>query len=385
MALIGAGRGARFRFAPTIFQNPAFHLRAVWSRTQASAKRFNVDVAGRSLEVFHSEEGLQRLLERSDIEGFVVSLPASVQPVFIERILKHRGHVLSEAPTSLGQTQAHEMLRHLEESLESRCVWFVSNPLRYEPVFRPSCLRLESIGPIFAAEIYAVLVVDPSRALDGPARSEESLFIESGAQYIAVLQQLLGNITEVNCVLVSNAPGQGCAPLPAVGEPLPVPKATLFWEDALSGALRFESGTMCAVNWQTSGNDEDRRFCLTLRGSRGLITVEQEAGSQAAASGIVRYSITRSLPSSGVPSSGRQPSSVAAVSAGSERQLEAWGRAIRSSSEKVGLDLRDEDIASARSSPQHTIADICVMSAMLRSRGTRVQISRFQVQGKSAN
>merc|ERR1711874_277394 len=75
VALVGTGHYARASFAPAMLQNPGFYLRALWSRTQAAAERFNLEVAGCSLEVFYGEEGFVRLLAQKDIEGFALALP----------------------------------------------------------------------------------------------------------------------------------------------------------------------------------------------------------------------------------------------------------------------------------------------------------------------
>lgn len=377
MALVGTGKSAWENFAPTILQNPKFQLRALWSRTEASAEKFNVEVAGRSLEAFHGEEGFAQLLERTDMEGFVVALPTSVQASYVFRILRAGRHVLSQKPIASDSFAAAEMMREKDPSGE-RGVWFISDPLRYEPVLNPSCLRLEELSPILAGEVYGVLVVEPTRS--AMERSDESLFVESGVDHISVLRQLLGEVVEVSCLRTST-----CNALRARegGESQPIEEPSgRFWKDAMSGTIRFDSGTICAVNWQTSGCMADARFRLTLWGSKGSVTVEQEAGTQASASGVRRYVLKRKgFEHSHANVACFEPTSVA--SSGAELQFEAWGRAIRAAA-RNGIRTESEpddgleDAVTIRDlrgmSRVNTMVNVIIVGAMLQSRGNRVVI-----------
>lgn len=374
VALVGTGKCARESFTHTILQNQKFQLRALWSRTEASAERFNVEVAGRSLEAFHGEEGFSQLLERTDIEGFLVALPASVQSSYVFRILQAGRHVLSENPVAPDSQTAQDMMK--KEPISDKCVWFISDPLRYEPVFRPANLRLHELSPILAGEVYGVLVVEPTRsAMD---RSDECLFVESAIHYISVLRQLLGEVVEVSCLRTST-----CALLRADDHQSEKNEETKcrFWKDAVSGTIRFDSGTVCAVNWQTSGSIEDARFRLTLWGVKGSVTVEQEVGAQASASGVRRYVLRRHGGQSHAGAGCFEPLSVA--SSGAELQLEAWGRAIRAAARGGSRSESEpenggEDPAAARDmrgmSRVNSMVDVIIIGAMLQSHGTRVVI-----------
>merc|ERR1719359_751107 len=123
------------------------------------------------------------------------------------------------------------------------------------------------------------------------------------------------------------------------------------------------------MNWQTSQNEEDRRFCLTLRGTRGEITVEQEACSKAAASGITKFSRKQTLFSSSP--AGQQPSITTVASDGTERLIEAWGHAIRTSRESI---REDREPAAARSHPGFADVDVKILQAMFMSRGNKIRV-----------
>lgn len=349
----------------------SFHLRALWSRTQASAERFNLEVAGCSLEVFWGEAGLQRLLARPDIEGYAVALPPAVQPEYVARILSHQRHVLSEKPVAPDREAAQETLRRLEDSSHKGVVWFVSDPLRYELVFQPPHLKLHELGTVLAAEAYAVLVLD--RRAGEPRRSDESLYIEGGVPHVAVLRQVLGQITEVNCIRVcSNSVAERAD------------EGDSFWSDALSGTLRFEGGVVAAINWQTSDSRQDERFRMTLWGTKGTATVELDMSAQAVSAGLRRYTLRHSLTSGGTAAAGLALPHVFPATA-LERQLEAWGQAIRAASGRGTCSSAggprpsgDDPAGLGDRSPLGAIVDLMVVGAMLQSRGSTVQIREKQ-------
>jgi len=402
VAIVGAGDGARENFATAILQNEKFHLRALWSRTKVAADRFNLEVAGRSLEVFYGEDGFAQLLERPDIEGYAVALPPEVQADYVARILHKRRHVISQAPVAPDRKSAQQTLTRVESAVDGP-IWFISDHLRYESVLHPDNLKIDEFTPIVATELYAVLVVPRSA---GPPRTDESLFIEGGVQHIAVLRQLLGQITLVNCTRVSHqikllrdglqeASPDGVEKGSSSGPP-DAPDGNVFYKDALSGTLRFECGTVCAVNWQTSSKPQDARFRLTLYGVRGTATVELDMCSQASISGLrPRYTLLRGSDSQQSLSAGKQQRQlpkrqlpVSFTSCGVERQLDAWGRAIRSfslKSERSFQEPEEEDPAAQRDqSPLHAIIDLIVVGAMLQSRGTTVQIRPRQQGGEKS-
>jgi len=344
VALIGTGRGARENYAPLILQNSNFHLRALWSRTKASAESFNLEVAGLSLEVFWGDEGFAQLLNRPDIEGFAVVLPAAVQSSYVEQIRHQRRHVLSEKPVTADWGSAKEKLKQIESDSEGP-IWHISSRLRHEPVFQAEHLRLHELGQVVAAECFAVLVVDSS----APS-PDESLWIQGGVQHIAMLRHILGSITEVNCTRISEHSSR-----PGHGED--------FWADALSGTLRFENGAVCVVNWQTSDSCHDERLRLTLRCARGSLTIELDTGG----TGLRRYNMRRS---------GNSVSALlhSFTPCGAERQLEAWGAGIRAF--RQGVDSCKAD------SPLHAMVDLFVVGAMLQSAGTPTLIRTKKQQRK---
>ncbi|CAE8608738.1 unnamed protein product, partial [Polarella glacialis] len=141
-ALVGTGQRARDCYASAMLQNPNMHLRALWSRSQLAADRFNLEVAGCSLQVFHGETGFEQLLSQPEIEAVVVALPSGSWP-YLVRILASGKHVLSESPVATDRAAAEETIRWLEGFNMDGLVWFISEPLAYEAVFQPETLNLQ--------------------------------------------------------------------------------------------------------------------------------------------------------------------------------------------------------------------------------------------------
>lgn len=321
-AIVGTSRAAR-ELAPILLQNPSFRLRAVWSQSQAGAEEFNLEVAGCSLEAFFGEPGLEALLSRPEIEAFVVEqLPE------VRQVLASGRHVLSAGPVAPDREQAELLLK--DNGISG--VWFVADHLRYEPVFQPSSPSIAELGPLVAAEIYAVFCIDAPSGC-----SDESMWIQGGVQQIAMLRQLLGQVVEVNCVRTSNQSS-------AVAN-----SPESFFQDALSGTLRFDSGAAAVVNWHSCRSPQDERLRVTLWGG-GSLTVQMEPG---------RFTRQNRTKRESVPA------------AGAELQVEAWAAAI--------LELRGSSGSGSRpprreALPITAIVDLMVVSAMLQSRGIAVQI-----------
>lgn len=359
VALVGAGRGARELYAPAVLQRPSsFHLRAVWSRSRASADAFNLEVAGNSLEPFFGEEGLTELLARSDVEGYVVALPPSVQLAFVARLLQAGKRVLSEGPVAADRAASQQALQLIEQPDAAGGSWTASGCLRHEPALHPSTLLIDELGPLAAAQLHAAVVVGTRFDAEGAPRSDEELWIEGGVQHIAVLRQLLGPVAEVNCSRASDSD----QPSEDEGR-----ERAAFASDSMSGTLKFESGAVCALSWQTSENRCDERFRLALWGSHGSVEVELDTSPQAAAAGLRRFTLRRAVGAArSRAGASTLPASVA--SAGAERQLEAWARGARAVGEP----------GSADRSALHGVVDLIVVGAMLQSAGSIVQIREKQ-------
>eukprot|EP00928_Gymnodinium_smaydae_P070398 TRINITY_DN54243_c0_g1_i2.p1 TRINITY_DN54243_c0_g1~~TRINITY_DN54243_c0_g1_i2.p1 ORF type:complete len:501 (+),score=116.31 TRINITY_DN54243_c0_g1_i2:81-1583(+) len=466
VALVGANRLARECYGPGILQNPNFHLRAVWSRTEATANSFNLEVAGCSLEAFYGDEGFERLLSNERIEAYVVALPVDVRPRFLARIWQRGRHVFCASPIAADRKGAEELLQKLASG-PGGPVWFVSDPLLHEPVFQPSTFRLADLGPVVAAELSAVVVDEvavaaaatadgDSACADKSVSRDERRFVALATQHVALVRQLLGRISEVNFTLASEYVRRYAGAL-RVGTsvkvvreiasnsavPLRLPAglsgsileidgagdALIDFEgqigpqwvvrssfghlqvletagngggsgggsaaaasgsggvEVLCGTFRLDSGAVCAVNWQTCMQPADERFRLTLWGARGSQSVELETASSSSASGLRCYALRRSVAEPGEPLSEatcfREGDLSYVPAAGAERQLEAFGAAIRAASRPQGAakDRARHSAADAdgsglcgHTSALRAIVDLMVLSATLQSRGTPVRI-----------
>merc|ERR1712110_631204 len=116
-------------------------------------------MGGSSLEVFYGKDGFAQLLARTDIEACAVALPAEVQPGFIVEILTHKRHVFSQKPIATSSASAIEIQKQVK-AIPNEVVWFVADPLRYEPIFHPTHLKLSEIGSVVTAELCAVVVAE---------------------------------------------------------------------------------------------------------------------------------------------------------------------------------------------------------------------------------
>ncbi|KAL2140514.1 hypothetical protein VTI28DRAFT_3718 [Corynascus sepedonium] len=152
IALLGAGIFAREEHLPAIEAVPSLTLKAVYSRSQASAEA--LAAASRdpaSVAVYFDSpavEGktLDDLLSRADVESVVVALPILHQPAVVERALRAGKHVLSEKPVAGTVADAVRLIGWYEGNDEKKPLWGVAENWRYLDSLRYAAQRVREIG-----------------------------------------------------------------------------------------------------------------------------------------------------------------------------------------------------------------------------------------------
>ncbi|CAA0805757.1 Calcium-dependent lipid-binding (CaLB domain) plant phosphoribosyltransferase family protein [Striga hermonthica] len=144
IAILGAGIFVRSTYIPRLAElSGLFVLRAIWSRTQESArgaaeiaKKFFQDV-----ECKWGEEGLDEIIRDASITGVVVALAGQTQVDMSLRLLKGGKHVL-QAGSELEKAISGY------NSLKPAPIWAVAENYRFEPAFVEGRKRMSEIGDI---------------------------------------------------------------------------------------------------------------------------------------------------------------------------------------------------------------------------------------------
>jgi predicted dehydrogenase len=145
VALLGAGIFAREAHLPAILNNRSFCLKAIYSRTMASAQALASSVSD---EVqLYDDSTLDKLLARDDINAVVVCLPIVSQPDIIRRAFKAGKSVLSEKPVAKDVQNAVDLIREHEERY-SHLLWLIAEQFGFEPAVKKANKFVRSIGKI---------------------------------------------------------------------------------------------------------------------------------------------------------------------------------------------------------------------------------------------
>lgn len=94
-----------------------------------------------------SENTLDALLARTDIQAVIVSLPILTQPEIIRKALAAGKHVLSEKPVAPTVEGARELIQYYDSlPTATRPIWSVAENFRFLPVLHDAANQLKSIG-----------------------------------------------------------------------------------------------------------------------------------------------------------------------------------------------------------------------------------------------
>jgi predicted dehydrogenase len=133
---------------PAIKQASNVTLKAVYSRSLASAKSLGVDV-----DLYSDDSGVGKtyhdLLLRDDIDAVIVALPITKQPEYIEAALAAGKHVLSEKPIAADIKRAEQLIQYYKsDKVKSNATWGVAENFRFLDSFIYARQEIEKMGRI---------------------------------------------------------------------------------------------------------------------------------------------------------------------------------------------------------------------------------------------
>ncbi|CEM04301.1 unnamed protein product [Vitrella brassicaformis CCMP3155] len=390
LALLGAGPYAREIVVPILLQLPAFHLKAVWSRTERSAAYLNSLSAGGSLETYwgghffrneltpekqpyqqcHQEEGknggsgsgggggkeesggggegasgmgssdntsrgLEDLLRRADIDGVVIALPGLVTPSFVLRVLRAGKHVYSSGPIALDEKTGASLMQMYHAKFAAKLTWSVGMDIRYESAFTKVRMMLPDLGDVLGAQLLAVRAVGAGdhatlAHLRKQANQPGGLLREMLMPYVGIMRKILGDVA---CVAA-----------------FPSRHNELFSTyDTLDGVIYFESGTSATVS--VSLASQGPSFLLTVTGTNGKFVVKNNTMQGG-------YTVQRCLQHFEHPM--LHPTS------GTAFAIQAWGEAVRHEQPDVW------------NTPVQALHDLSVSMTLAQSKGMPI---RFREKG----
>ncbi|KAM0805783.1 hypothetical protein BDR22DRAFT_797819 [Usnea florida] len=200
IAIIGAGIFARQEHLPAVQATPAFSLKAIYSRSKASAEKL-AKRAAKPVNIYYdspttSSHTLDDLLSCHGIDAVIIALPICVQPAVIQKAIKAGKHVLSEKPIAEDLETAAQLIKWYENSGREE-VWSVGENFRF---FDPILFAVEQIKKLggelvtFSVDLHA-FIDETDEFYQTPWRQKPDyqggVLLDGGIHYVAALRSLL--------------------------------------------------------------------------------------------------------------------------------------------------------------------------------------------------
>jgi len=186
---------------PAIEANPSLTLKAVYSRSEKSARDLaSAAKSPSSLAIYHDSPStsLAALLARSDITGVIIALPITAQPPIIRQALLAGKHVLSEKPIGPTIAAAQELIAFYDALPSPKPIWAVGENFRYIDALEYGASKLQEIGGELTTFRLARhgFVAQGDKYLNTPWRKvpeyQGGFLLDGGVHFVAALRMLLG-------------------------------------------------------------------------------------------------------------------------------------------------------------------------------------------------
>ncbi|KAI9713098.1 MAG: hypothetical protein M1820_001083 [Bogoriella megaspora] len=156
---------------PAVLSTPTLNLRAIYSRSSASAAALQqTSPKTTSIDIYSDDAGPGKaftdLLKRVDIDAVIIALPIMVQPAFIKQALEVGKHVLSEKPIAKDVDSARELLTWYESS-GVRAMWSVGENMRFFETVQHGAQEVKKLGRVLGFNVRVMSMVREGDAYYG--------------------------------------------------------------------------------------------------------------------------------------------------------------------------------------------------------------------------
>lgn len=321
-----------------VLTNPCLTLKAIFSRTLASAQALSKDLQNVDLYSQDSDKSYADLLARNDIQTVILALPIPVQVEYIKQALTAGKHVLAEKPLAKDVATSLELLRWYRDNVDTSKVFFgIAENWRYTGVFVRAAEEVQRFGKIqaFNARVHFFLPPDEKHTTTEWRKKPEfqgGFLLDSGVHLVAIVRQMLGAKGKIKRVsaFVSSQAGH----LPPV--------------DTLAATLQLENGSAGTVSISFGSTFFDGEWSVACEGgtvSANGFTFE-----------LKTHPFGGELKASGMPD---EQSNV-------KQEVTAWVKSIQSGTLETRL------------RPEEALADLEIIEAMLSSGGSPVEL-KYQI------
>ncbi|KAJ9139717.1 hypothetical protein P3X46_030426 [Hevea brasiliensis] len=202
IAIIGAGIFVRTQYIPRLAEiSNLFNLKAIWSRTEESA-RGAVEIArGKcfpEVECKWGDKGLDEIIQDESILAVAVVLAGQIQVDMSLKLLKAGKHVLQEKPAAASIDEIETVMSTYKTvcaNSPGQPIWAVAENYRFEHAFVEGNKLLPEIGDMMTVQV----IVEGSMNSSNPYFSSSwrrnftgGFILDMGVHFIAGLRMLVG-------------------------------------------------------------------------------------------------------------------------------------------------------------------------------------------------
>ncbi|KIN06467.1 hypothetical protein OIDMADRAFT_155638 [Oidiodendron maius Zn] len=340
VAIIGSGIFVKDSHLLAIQQTSILTLKAVYSRSLASAKSLGVDV-----DLYSDDSGVGKryddLLLRDDIDALILALPITKQPEYIEAALAAGKHVLSEKPIAGDIKRAEQLIQfYKSDKVKGNATWGVAENFRFLDSFLYARQEVEKLGRIlgFRTKQFGNIKVSDkyyNTAWRTKPDYQGGFTLDGGVHFVAGTRLLLGEEAKPTAVSAFTTLLQEHLP--------PVDTINAIWstKSGISGTYSNSFGTTFSGSEYTIACEKGT---VTIVGSKVIITEgEQKLGK----------SSEKEFPDEGN---------------GVRQEVGAWAQALI------------DGVPNPRQSPEHALADLEILEKMLISGAEHGKVETLQFQ-----
>ncbi|KAK3067394.1 hypothetical protein LTR53_015761 [Teratosphaeriaceae sp. CCFEE 6253] len=203
VALIGSGIFVKEEHLPAVQACDDLALKAIYSRSQKSAKGVSEGLTGVDLYSDDSEKGYKDVLGRDDVHCVIIALPITLQPEFIKQALSGGKHVFAEKPLAKDVATGKELVEWYHANIDTKKVTFgIAEQFRYLNAFIYGAEQARAFGKVIGFRHKLSANVQPGmKYLETEWRKKPEyqggFLLDGGVHFVAGMRLLLGSEAKV--------------------------------------------------------------------------------------------------------------------------------------------------------------------------------------------
>ncbi|KAK5167727.1 uncharacterized protein LTR77_007426 [Saxophila tyrrhenica] len=245
VSIIGSGIFVKEQHLPAVLACPSLSLKAIYSRSLASAKSVSSSLSNPvDLYSDDSEKSYKDVLSRPDVQAVIIALPILVQPDFIKQALSAGKHVLAEKPLAPDVKAGKELVDWYHKNVDDKKVNFsVAEQFRYYAAYQHAAKQVSQLGKVQGVKVRMHTCIQKGmKYIETEWRKKPQhqggFLLDGGVHFIAGMRVVLGGGgVKVDRLSANTALLQDYLP------PVDTVDATLRLDNGSTGSFAVSFGT----------------------------------------------------------------------------------------------------------------------------------------------